>query len=248
MKILLLFLALFLSPLAHAQSKIELNESNHLVLRGEVNEISAAKLIHQISTSKSNEVLLFIDSPGGSVLAGLRIINIIENSGKKVTCIASHAASMAFAILQSCQKRYVLEDTIIMQHVMSYSLNGREPNNFQLANLLHKINVFMDKKQAKRIGLSYEEFRDKVRDDWWLFGDDAVKNNAADAVVKVNCTDSLSEKLTKEVVQLQFTTVTLEWSGCPLNSAPVNVTQVKLSPLVSDLQAAEELKEFLASR
>lgn len=244
MKLLLLFLALFFSTQSFAK-KIELTESNHILLRGEVSDESVSKVIQEINTAKSKEVTLFIDSPGGSVIAGYKLIKTIENSGKVVTCIAANAASMAFSILQSCHKRLVMEDSIVMQHVMSYSLGGQEPNNYSMAQLMHKINVAMDKRQAKRIGISYEDFRDKVRDDWWLFGNDAVDANVADDSVEVSCTEALSKKTKKDVMSSEFTTVTITWSSCPINPAPIEVTQVMNMPGVTVQQAAKELKAVM---
>jgi hypothetical protein len=133
-----------------------------------------------------------------------------------------------------------------MQHVMSYRISGQEPNNYQLAQLLHRINIFMDKKQAKRIGMTYEAFRDKVRDDWWLFGEESVKSGVADGVAEVSCSESLSNKTSEETLTGLFSTVTVTWSGCPLAPGPVDVKQVKASPLVSDHQAAQDLKEVLS--
>ena len=245
-----LFVAIFsfflLLPTSIAITKIELTESNHLLLRGDVNDLSVSKVIQGITTSKDKKILLFIDSSGGSVTAGYKLMKIIETSGKEVTCVASNAASMAFAILQSCQKRLVLEDSLIMQHVMSYSIEGQEPKNYQFAQLIHRINVLMDKKQAERIGISYEAFREKVRDDWWLFGEEAVKSNAADEMVEVSCSEELSKKTYDETVSGSLTTITVTRSGCPIAPGPVDVKMVKNSPMISDQQAAQELKEILS--
>ena len=34
--------------------------------------------------------------------------------------------------------------------------------------------------QAKRLGLTVDEFRKKTVSDWWLYGQSIIKNNAAD--------------------------------------------------------------------
>src|SRR5579883_3485108 len=69
---------------------VELKEGNHVILRGEVSERSIAKLIIDMSeTSVDNdEIVMYIVSPGGSVLAGNNLIqymNFLRQQGKTLT-------------------------------------------------------------------------------------------------------------------------------------------------------------------
>lgn len=246
MKYFLLVISLMLFSELGFAKKFELSESNHILLRGEVSDSSVSKVINEITTSPSKELLIFIDSPGGSVTSGLRLMNVIENSGKDITCIASNAASMAFAILQSCKTRYVMDDSILMQHVMAYGVRGQEPNNYSLAQTLHKINVKMDKKQANRIGMSYESFRAKVRDDWWLHGTEAVAENVADDVAEVSCTEALSKKSTTVNIPAFGSFIQATFSGCPLAPGPIEANGAKSSTL-SDEQIRLAMDEYLAN-
>lgn len=198
-------------------------DSKTLVLQGEVNGESVAKIEAALLESKDDEVTLYIASPGGSIMDGMALADLIRDSGKTVKCVAGFAASMAFAILQSCQERYVLDHSLIMQHVPSYGVNGQEPNNWSLAKLVHRLSKKMDQFQATRMGMTLAAFRAKVRNDWWMYGDEAVDNNAADEVVTASCTPELTKQRRKEKQQTLFWTMNVEYSACPLIDAPLKV-------------------------
>jgi ATP-dependent Clp protease protease subunit len=225
---------------------ILLTKENTIVLRGEVTEESVARVAVSILEHPKKDVYLYITSPGGSVYAGMRLMNIIENSGKNVTCIADTAASMAFAILQSCQERYVLPQSIIMQHVAAYGLNGQEPNNYSMATFIREVTEKLDTQQAKRLGLSLEDFRKKTRDDWWMIGDNAVKYKAADKVVNVSCDSSLTKERHTEQVQALFWSFDVTFSGCPLVEGPIAVKPTRIGQPSSEAQSEYEryLNEF----
>lgn len=102
-----------------------------IFLNGEVNDESAydviTKLLYLDSIS-NDEISLYINSPGGSVIQGLAIIdcmNIIK-SDVATYCIGS-AYSMGAIILSSGSvgKRYTLPNSEIMIHSPSSSFNGK---------------------------------------------------------------------------------------------------------------------------
>lgn len=65
-------------------------------------------------------VKLIIDSPGGSVYAGLKLISqmkSLQGKGTKFVCyVPGLAASMAFHILVHCDKRVVLQESALLWH------------------------------------------------------------------------------------------------------------------------------------
>jgi len=195
--------------------------TNTLVLRGEVNATSANKLIHSILTSPEKDLYLFIDSPGGSIFAGLRLIEAIKASDKNIICVANTAISMAFAILQGCDERLIVEDAVLMQHMASYGVEGQEPNNYTFAGFIHRMVKGLDKQQADRIGLSENEFYSKIRDDWWLWDNEAIQANAADGKVSVTCSPELLKRYTTETFQVFIFTIKLKFSACPLIPGPI---------------------------
>ena len=68
-------------------------------------------------TKKS--VYLYIDSTGGSVHYGEKIIQYIEYKKEKNIFICAHTHTLSFHIYQHCNFRVVLPSSTNMQHQMS---------------------------------------------------------------------------------------------------------------------------------
>lgn len=238
---LLSLVAFFATSQAYAE-KVTFTTDNFVLLRGEVNEMSIAKTMVSILASKKSEIYLFISSPGGSIIDGMRLVSLLKSTDKKITCVTNMAASMAFVIMQACGKRYVTEDAIMMQHVASYTLRGPDPNNWSMVNFIRSMVKKMDVMQAKRIGISYKALKEKSRDDWWLFGDESVAQNTADKVVEVTCDHKLSSLTDQEKVAGMFWSFDVTWSRCPIIEGPLDVKASQTSGFLSPEADAEYKK------
>ena len=117
----LFFFTLFLlSPLVYSK-QIVLDKNNTLLIRGEINEKQATQFVFDLNKfPKKKDVYVYLDTNGGSVDAGNKIVNEIQKYN--LSCIAQKAISMGFVILQSCDKRYVTPLATLMQHQMSYGI------------------------------------------------------------------------------------------------------------------------------
>jgi len=236
------------SPRARVQAEDKIPEmtaKNTVVLRGEVTSSSISRVIRQINESSEKELYLFITSPGGSIIAGNQLVYLLKTTEKKITCVANIAVSMAFVILQACENRVVLPHAIVMQHVASYGLRGEAPNNLSRVKFLHRMIRQMDEAQAKRIGMSYKEFKSKIRNDWWLFGDESVKSNVADRVGTVKCSPELTKSRIKEKVQVFIFTINVVWSGCPLVEYPVKIGDEETVKRIAETPGAASALENL---
>lgn len=213
---------------------IKLAENNFVTLRGQIDENSASTFISDLSKIKSNDIYIYLVTPGGSIVAGNHIIqhmNAMTATGKKISCIADHAYSMGFVIFQACPTRYVMDHTIIMQHQASFTIQGpvkQATNRFKLFEKLEKQNNEM---QSKRLGLTKEEFHDAYVHDWWLYGKEIIEEKAADELVNVLC-DLDMDKSHKTKVDTWFGTFEVEYSLCPLIHAAKNVTLLKNATLI----------------
>jgi ATP-dependent Clp protease protease subunit len=216
-------------PFNRPQRKlIELNENNTIVLKGPINSAMLSNLIHNSGNIKSEDVVIYLSSPGGSVLSGnhfIEFIRALEHKGNKISCIADTAMSMAFVILQSCPTRYVLDSSIIMQHQMSLGLKGPLEHIKSRLEMINDLDEQLDRMQAKRLGLTVDEFRKKTVSDWWLYGPSIILNNAADEIVNVYCSDHLlGDRNTEKVVLTTFFgNFELIYSKCPLAREPLEI-------------------------
>ena len=154
-----------------------------IVVFGEITDEVSASVIAQLlflsSQDKEKDIYLYINSPGGSVSAGLSIydtMNYITN--KCITIGMGLCASMGAFLLASGDKRYVLKHTKIMIHqplggakgqasdikiIANEIINTKKILNEILANITKKdINIierdtdrdfYMDSLAAKEYGL-----------------------------------------------------------------------------------------------
>jgi len=227
-KKMVLSLSILSSTFAFGRQTAVLTSHNTVVLRGVVNGESVAQTMQKIMSNPNKKIYLFISSPGGSIVDGLHLVTLLRTTNKDVTCITNFSASMAFVIMQSCKHRLVTDDGVMMQHVASYGLNeGPLPNNHSMVGFIEAMVKSMDVMQAKRLGISYTDFKAKTRDDWWLYGKASVRNHTADDVVSVSCSNELVNKTTTERKSVLFWTFDVTWSNCPLIGSPLKVTPVK---------------------
>lgn len=94
-----------------------------LSLLGEVsggNSLYLAGQIERLSSESKDPIYLIINSPGGSVNAGLQVAQSLDMArarGTKVVCaVGFMAASMAFQLLPHCSERYALPNTLLLFH------------------------------------------------------------------------------------------------------------------------------------
>lgn len=218
-----LFAAAFLTANSANAKNIVLGTNNNVVLKGKISNKTVNKAIYEISTHPSKALYLYINSPGGSILAGNTLVSYLKTTPKSVYCIADFAASMAFTILQHCKKRYVMSNSVTMQHEASIGLQNSVPQFLSLLKMILTMINTTEKETAGKIGITYKKYKKKTRSDWWLYGKDSVREGVADKLVTVLCTKKLTKTLHKETIRSFFSSAEVEWSGCPLLTYPITV-------------------------
>ena len=218
----LLFFAFISSFSSNAQTDITLNTKNSLLIRGQIDEQTASDLIFEINKRKNKKKLyLYLDTNGGSVDAGNKIINEIQKYN--ISCVASKAISMGFVILQSCHKRFVTPLATLMQHQMSYGISNEKEKVESYVKFINQIGLHLENMQAKRIGINPYEFKLRTFNEWWLFGENIVKENCADKTANVKC----STTLTNQTYDIEYGPITYVFSKCPVITAPIEIRKEK---------------------
>jgi len=223
--LLFTFFACVMPFFAFASPDLQLTEKNHVVVRGQVTGESVSKWILELNNIKDKDVIVYINSPGGSVLAGMTFVEQIQqmaSSGKNIVCVADVAASMAFIILQSCPTRYVTSSSILMQHQMSLNIGGQIENVKTYLNFLDNIENDLNEMQSKKMKLDQNEFKNLIAHDLWLSGSGIMKYNAADKMIHIGCDSVLLTKVEKEVIDTFFGKIVLTYSKCPLARDPID--------------------------
>mgnify|MGYP003706001287 CR=1 FL=1 len=196
---------------------IHLNTQNVLLLRGEITEKLATQFVYELNqkTNKKN-IYVFLDTNGGSVDAGNKIVGEIQKYS--LDCIAHKAISMGFVILQSCRNRYITPLGTLMQHQISYGVSDEKAKVESYADFIKQIGDYLNGMQADKIGIAHDEMQRRTYNDWWLFGNNAVKANCVDEIASVTC----SSKLTNQTYSIEKGSFDYIYSKCPLVTGPVD--------------------------
>lgn len=223
MKLLLVLFTFFSLQIASAKN-IHLTTYNVCTLDSQVDGTSMRALKTCLDDKvaqrawRSYPIYLYINSGGGSIYHGLRFISFAK-SVRNLHTITEFSASMAAAIAQGLPgKRYVLDHGTFMFHRARGGFRGQfEDGELESRLKLWKTIVRkMESMQAKRIGITLKQYKKKRFNEWWIYGDDNVKQNTADAVISATCSSKLSKKKEKKTVRSFFGARTIEKSSCPL--------------------------------
>jgi ATP-dependent Clp protease protease subunit len=175
--------------------KVELSTKNHVAIRDEVNDATVNKALQGITNSDPNKPFyLFLESPGGSVFAGRRLVNYLQTTDRQIICVANTAISMAFVILEACPVRLMTNHGVLMSHQIASGAKGSLSEMKAALMLTQKLADLYDGMIAYRMGLTLEAYRAKLNPEFWMIGiKDGIDNKAVDAEVRVTCTRELEK-------------------------------------------------------
>ena len=154
-------------------------ENRIINLVGEVNDEMAyniTSLLHILNNeSQTKPISLYINSPGGSCVSGLSIIDTMKHCSCPIyTIVTGMAASMGAAILSAGDKRFALPNATIMVHQSS----GGQQGNIQDMRIGFKYHEEINSRLAKIIsencGMSEEEYLEKTLRDFYMWPEDAL--------------------------------------------------------------------------
>jgi ATP-dependent Clp protease protease subunit len=167
-----------------------LMEQRILLLGDAVDEDSANRLVAQLlvlsADDPDSDICLCINSPGGSVLAGLAVYDTMQIIPNDVATVAmGFAASMGQILLCAGTpgKRYALPNAQVVMHEGSAGLGGSAADvEIQAANLLATLDR-MRRIIARHTGRPLEEVIDDVGRDRWFDAEEAKAYGFVDHVV-----------------------------------------------------------------
>lgn len=222
-KLLILSTLLMIS---HAEMKtITLTNDNFVSLRGPVTSTSISNLINDLISKHSDTRYIYLNTNGGSVEAGIKLVNVIQSLQDNniiVNCIADTAISMGFVIFQSCSNRYVTRHASLMQHQMSLSdVEGKIRDLNSYVKFVNSMEDEINQNQADRIGISLEQFNEKIRDDWWLTAKQSVSEKVADEIVNIKCVFENTEQVT--TIMTILGKLNIIYMKCPLVTSPIKI-------------------------
>ena len=143
------------------------------ILFGEITDALSASIISQLlflsSVSEEKDIYLYINSPGGSVTAGLAIFDTMRYIKPKVVTIGMGiCASMGAFLLSSGNKRLALENTKIMIHQPLGGAKGQATDIMIVAEEIIKIKKKLNQILAKNTGQDLEKITKDADRDFYM--------------------------------------------------------------------------------
>ena len=159
-------------------------------IAGEITDDAANIIISELlylDSISHGDINLYINSPGGSITAGMAIYDTINFIKSEVSTICiGMAASMASIILASGErgKRYILPNSEVMIHQPLGGVNGQATEIKIVADriiyLRNKLNEILSEKTKKPIDIIEKD----TERDYYLNADDALKYGLVDKILK----------------------------------------------------------------
>ena len=163
----------------------------------QMSDIVQAQLLFLDSVEK-RDITLYINSPGGSVLCGLGIVDLMNYIKSDVaTTNIGMCASMGSVLLSSGTKgkRSSLVYSKVMTHQVSHGTHGNVQDTRINQMEAEKYNYVLFKMIAENCGRTFDEVLEFSRRDRWYTSDEAKEFGLIDEVIKSEGTKSITEML-----------------------------------------------------
>lgn len=159
-------------------------------LGGEVRDENAnaicAQMLLLAAEDPDRDIYLYINSPGGSVTAGMAIYDTMQYIKPDVATVAMGlAASMGQFLLTAGTpgKRYITPHTRVLMHQPSGGAGGTATDIRINADLILRMKEELTQITADRTGKSYEQILADADRDKWFSAQEALEYGFVDKVV-----------------------------------------------------------------
>ena len=161
-----------------------------IMLSGEINDVNASIIVSELlylDSINNNDISIYINSPGGSVTAGMSIYDTMNfiKSDVSTICVGM-AASMAAFLLSSGTKgkRYCLPNSEVMIHQPLGGCEGQATEIKIAAERILKLKEKMNKLLAINTGQNIKKVSKDTERDHFLSADEALSYGIVDEVLK----------------------------------------------------------------
>ena len=148
--------------------------------------IITAQLLFLESVDPKKDILLYVNSPGGSVYAGLGMYDTMQYVGPDVATICTGmAASMAAVLLAggSKDKRSALPHSRVMIHQPSGGMQGQSRDMEITLKQMQELRKDLYEILAHHSGKSYKDIEKDSDRDYWMRAEEAKAYGLIDEVL-----------------------------------------------------------------
>jgi ATP-dependent Clp protease protease subunit len=158
-------------------------------INDEVANIITAQLLFLDSTDRTRDINMYINSPGGSVYAGLGIYDTMQFVSPDVSTICiGMAASMGSLLLcaGTAGKRAALKHARVMMHQPSGAIGGQATDIEITVGEIKKLKRELYEIYSHHSGQDVERIENDLNRDYWMRAAEAKEYGLVDEVLLVN--------------------------------------------------------------
>lgn len=161
-----------------------------IILSGEIDDAMSNSIVAQLlylDGINHDDISIYINSPGGSITAGMAIYDTMNFVTSKVSTICvGMAASMAAFLLSSGEigKRYCLENAEVMIHQPLGGAQGQATEIKIAAERILKLKKKLNKILSLNTGKSLKKIEKDTERDYFMDSKEALKYGIIDDVLK----------------------------------------------------------------
>ena len=162
-----------------------------IFIDGEVNDTTADLVVAQIlyleSENPDKDISIYINSPGGSVTAGLAIYDTMQyvKCGIQTICLGQAASMGAFLLAGGSKgKRFALPSSRVMIHQPWGGVQGQESDISIQAKEICRLKQLTIKYFAEHTGKPESEIAADMERDFFMSAEDALSYGIVDKVMQ----------------------------------------------------------------
>lgn len=177
----------------------DIEENRHLYLNSEVDEKVIDQIVYHvmrynridkgIPVDERKPIILYINSPGGSVVCGYSLVDAICNSKTPVyTVNLAECSSMGFLIAISGHKRYTFPHCEYLMHegytgAFDNMLKAKDRIDFEAGEMEQITKEYI----LSKTNISEELYKEKYRCEWYFLPQKAKELGVVDFIVGTDC-------------------------------------------------------------
>ena len=161
-----------------------------IILCGEIDDNSANIIVSELlylDSLNHDDISLYINSPGGSITAGMAIMDTMNIIKSDVSTICLGMAASMGAFLLSCGKkgkRYILENAEVMIHQPLGGVEGQATEIKIVAERILKLKEKLNRILSKNTNKDIKQITKDTERDYFLDSKEALEYGIVDKILK----------------------------------------------------------------
>ena len=164
-----------------------------VILNGEITDNTANVVIAELlylDSLNNNDISLYINSPGGSITAGMAIYDTMNfiKSDVSTICVGMSASMAAFILATGKKgKRFILPNAEVMIHQPLGGAQGQATEIKIAAERILKLKKRLNQILSDVTGKNVEKINRDTERDYFMDSEEALEYGIVDMILKKNC-------------------------------------------------------------